>query len=334
MADGKWQMANGRWQMADGRWQMADGRWQSENRESPFVPQSRNYGGTGREPGTTPRLDALAKCPDRSRVSRRASQPCALTIAGSDSGGGAGAQMDLKVFASLGVHGTSAITCLTAQNPDRVSGVQAARPEMVAAQIEAVFDGFSPKAVKTGMLYSAPIIRVVAGALSALPGRPALVVDPVMIATSGAALLKPSARRALETGLIPLAALVTPNLDEAEALLGRSISDVDGLREAAREIRKRFGCAALVKGGHLQGSKVAVDAYCDGRNELALETPFERGVSTHGTGCSYSAAIAGHLALGSGLKRAVQEAKRHVTESIRQSVKSGGQFVLNSFWSG
>ncbi len=289
---------------------MADGRWKA--------------GG----------LDALAKCPDRPRVPRRLSQPCALTIAGSDSGGGAGAQMDMKVFASLGVHGTSAITCLTAQNPERVTGVQAARPEMVVSQIEAVFAGFSPGAVKTGMLYSAPIIRAVAGALSNLPKRPALVVDPVMIATSGAALLKPSARRALEAELLPSATLVTPNLDEAEALLGREITDVDGLREAARELRKLFGCAALVKGGHLRGAKVAVDAFCDGRNELLLEAPFVRGVSTHGTGCSYSAAVAGHLALGRNLERAVREAKRHVTESIRQCVKSGRQFVLNSFWRG
>jgi hydroxymethylpyrimidine/phosphomethylpyrimidine kinase len=263
---------------------------------------------------------------------RRAVHPCALTIAGSDSGGGAGVQMDLKVFASLGVHGTSAITCLTAQNPDGVTGIQSARADMVAAQIEAVFEGFAPRAVKTGMLYSAPIIRTVVATLSRLEKPPAMIVDPVMIATSGAALLKPAARRALENELLPQATLVTPNLDEAMALIGREITDVGGLRAAAREIRERFGCAALVKGGHLKGSRNAVDAFSDGRNEMLLEAPFVRGVSTHGTGCSYSAAIAGHVALGCSLKRAVRNAKEHVTGSIRQSIRSGRHSVLNSFW--
>ena len=242
-------------------------------------------------------------------------------------------QMDLKVFASLGVHGTSAITCLTAQNPDRVTAIQAARAEMVAAQMKAVFDGFSPQAMKTGMLYSTSIIRKVVETLSNLRTRPPLVVDPVMIATSGAALLKPAARRALENELLPLATLTTPNLDEAATLIGESISDVEGLRAAAREIHRRFGCAALVKGGHLAGTKEAVDVFHDGRREVLLRAPFVKGVSTHGTGCSYAAAIAGNLALGCGMERAVRNSKRHITQSIRGSLKVGRHSTLNSFWS-
>ena len=260
------------------------------------------------------------------------SQPCALTIAGSDSGGGAGIQADLKVFASLGVHGTSAITCVTAQNPDRVSAVQACRPEIVRAQIEAVFDGFSPKAVKTGMLYSAQIIRAAIETLNGLKQHPPLVVDPVMIATSGASLLKPAAQRALTSELLPRARLVTPNLDEAEVLIGESIKNVDQLRAAARKIHARFGCAALVKGGHLKGVRDAIDFYFDGREELMLKAPFVTGVATHGTGCSYSAAITGYLALGCRLSLAVQMAKEHVTQSIAQAIRTGRRTVLNSFW--
>ena len=160
---------------------------------------------------------------------RRAHLPTALTVAGSDSGGGAGIQADLKTFASLGVHGTSAITCVTAQNPAGVRGIQACRPELVRQQIAAVFESFRPAAVKTGMLYSAALIRAVAGALQ--DQRPAcLVVDPVMVATSGARLLQPAAIRALCRDLLPLATLVTPNLDEAAMLLDRSLKTPEDLR--------------------------------------------------------------------------------------------------------
>ncbi len=264
-------------------------------------------------------------------MSKRNRVPIALTIAGSDSGGGAGIQADLRTFAALGVHGTSAITCLTAQNPKGVRGIQAANPEIVRQQIEAVFAELPPKAVKTGMLFSTEIIREVAS-FFARGKRPSLIVDPVMVATSGARLLKPAAMKALTDELLPLATLVTPNLDEAEILIGKKLRDVDGLREAAREIWLRYGCAALVKGGHLKGATDAVDVFFDGENEFLLGAPFVKGVSTHGTGCTYSAAIAGYLALGCDLPYAVKLAKRFITLAIRQSVQAGRHTVLNPFW--
>ena len=259
---------------------------------------------------------------------RHPSRSIALTIAGSDSGGGAGIQADLKAFAALGVHGTCAITCLTAQNPARVVDVQAASPKIVRAQIEAVFAELPPTAVKTGMLYSTALIREVVAALKVRANMP-LVVDPVMVATSGARLLKPSAIEALLHELLPLARLVTPNLDEAEILVGGHLKSVDDLRAAARAIHYRFGVASLVKGGHLRGLREAVDIFFDGRGELLLAAPFVRGVSTHGTGCTYSAAITAGLALGLPLIKAVQSAKEYLTQAIAQSVRIGKHFALN-----
>ena len=261
-------------------------------------------------------------------MSKRAQLPVALTIAGSDSGGGAGIQADLKTFAALGVHGTSAITCITAQNPKGVYGIQACSAEIVRRQIKAVFDELRPAAVKTGMLYSAPIIRVVVESLRRHRGVP-LVVDPVMVSTSGARLLKPAAVRALCAELLPLAAVVTPNLDEAEILVGEKLRTVEDLRTAGRELHRRFGCAALVKGGHLRGLREAVDIFYDGRQELLLSAPFVRGVSTHGTGCTYSAAIAGYLAQGCSLPQAVERAKEYITQAIGRSQIAGGNSILN-----
>jgi hydroxymethylpyrimidine/phosphomethylpyrimidine kinase len=257
--------------------------------------------------------------------------PTALTIAGSDSGGGAGIQADLKTFAALGVHGTSAITCLTAQNPRRVLGVQACAPAMVRAQIEAVFAELPPAAIKTGMLYSAEIIRAVIASLRR-GARPPLVVDPVMIATSGARLLKPSAIDLLKTKLLPLATIVTPNLPETETLIGGKLRSIEDMRRAGRELHRRFGCAVLVKGGHLRGGREAADIFFDGEEELLLTAPFVEGVSTHGTGCTYSAAIAGFLARGKTLPEAVVAAKEHITGAIARSEKVGKHSVLNSFW--
>jgi len=264
-------------------------------------------------------------------MAKRLQLPVALTIAGSDSGGGAGIQADLKTFAALRVHGTSAITCITAQNPKGVYGIQACSAEIVRHQIEAVFDELRPAAVKTGMLYSAPIIRMVAESLRRHRGVP-LVVDPVMVSTSGAQLLKPAAVQALCAELLPLAAVTTPNLDEAEILVGEKLSSVPDLRAAARELHRRFGCAALVKGGHLRGLREAVDIFYDGRQELLLSTPFVRGVSTHGTGCTYSAAIAGYLARGSALPKAVERAKEYITQAIARSQTAAGHSILNFAW--
>src|SRR5436190_15154996 len=188
--------------------------------------------------------------------------PIALTIAGSDSGGGAGIQADLKTFAALKVHGTSAITCLTAQNPRRVRAIEPCSASMVWEQIIAVFEELPPAAVKTGMLFSAEIIRVVAKELR--KRRCALVVDPVMIATSGAELLQKDAVRALTTKLLPLAKVITPNVPEAEVLLETKIRELEDLRRAARELFERYGCAALVKGGHLKAGDEAIDVFFDG----------------------------------------------------------------------
>ncbi len=256
--------------------------------------------------------------------------PCALTIAGSDSGGGAGIQADLKTFAALGVHGTSVITCITAQNPRRVLGIQPCNLRIVELQLEAVFSELRPAAVKTGMLYSTALIDAVARFLRRQ--RVPVVVDPVMVATSGARLLKPAAIRALREQLLPRATLVTPNLPEAELLVGETIRSVEGLRQAARELHRRFGCAALVKGGHLRGLREAADIFYDGKQELLLRAPFVRGVSTHGTGCTFSAAVAGLLARGCSLPVAVKRAKEHITQAIAGSRVSAGHHVLNSFW--
>jgi len=261
----------------------------------------------------------------------RQNWPVALTIAGSDSGGGAGIQADLKTFAALGVHGVSAITCLTAQNPRGVFGVQAASAVMVRQQIEAVFDSLRPLAIKTGMLFSASIISEVVRWYRG-GKRPPLIVDPVMVATSGARLLQPAALRALRESLFPLATLITPNLAEAELLLGRRLPDEESLRGAARDLHQRHGCAALVKGGHLRGARDAVDILFDGRTEWLLSAPFVRRISTHGTGCTFSAAIAAHLARGCELPEAVAQAKKFITQAIAQSIRAGRHDVLNPFW--
>jgi len=253
----------------------------------------------------------------------------ALTIAGSDSGGGAGIQADLKTFAALGVHGASAITCITAQNPKEVRGIEPCSREIVQRQLEAVFDELPPAAVKTGMLYSAAIIRTVAGYLRQRRGVP-LVVDPVMVSTSGARLLQKSAMHLLTSELLPLAALVTPNVAEAELLVGGRLKSVEDLRAAAKALQRQFGCAALVKGGHLRGLNEAADIFFDGKDELLLRAPFIRGVRTHGTGCAYSAAITAYLARGLSLSMAVQWAKEYITQAIAQCQRVGRHSVLNS----
>lgn len=254
--------------------------------------------------------------------------PVALTIAGSDSGGGAGIQADLKTFTALGCHGTTAITCITAQNPKAVIGIQPIRADIVRKQIEAVFAELPPRAVKTGMLFSTDIINVVAD-FFAKGKRPPLVVDPVMVATSGAVLLKPSAIRALKERLLPLATLVTPNLDEAQLLLGKKLRTLEDLLDAAEELQAKFGCAALVKGGHLQLGAEAVDVLFDGNRFTVLKARRVQGVSTHGTGCTYSAAIAAYLARGEKLERAVASAKRFITRAIATSYFAGKHPSLN-----
>jgi hydroxymethylpyrimidine/phosphomethylpyrimidine kinase len=267
-------------------------------------------------------------------MTKRKTLPVALTIAGSDSGGGAGIQADLKTFAALGVHGTSAITCLTAQNPRRVLGVEACSPGMLRQQIEAVFDELPPRAVKTGMLYSAENISAVAKFFSGSKFKTQnlrLVVDPVFISTSGVPLLKLDALGVMKKKLLPLATLVTPNLDEAEVLGSQKISSLEHMRQAAKRIHAEFGCAVLLKGGHLKNSRSAVDVFFDGETGLLLSAPFVKGISTHGTGCTYSAAICAALALGQDLPVAVKTGKQFITQAIRNSYKVGNHFALWHF---
>jgi hydroxymethylpyrimidine/phosphomethylpyrimidine kinase len=256
-------------------------------------------------------------------------RPVALTIAGSDSGGGAGVQADLKTFAALGVHGASAIACLTAQNPKRVLAIEPCSPKMVRQQIEAVFEELNPAAVKTGMLFSAENVFVVAQFFK--NKKCPLVVDPILVSTSGAKLLEPAAIKTLQVKLLPLATLVTPNLAEAEILSGQKISSVEEMRAAAKKIHSRFGCAVLVKGGHLKNSREAADIFFYGKTELLLSAPFVKGVRTHGTGCTYSAAICAALTLGHELPQAVQIAKQFVTAAISESYRIGRHFALRNF---
>jgi hydroxymethylpyrimidine/phosphomethylpyrimidine kinase len=263
--------------------------------------------------------------------------PVALTIAGSDSGGGAGIQADLKTFAALGVHGASAITCLTAQNPKRVLGIEACSPKILRQQLEAVFEELNPRTVKIGMLFSAKNISVVVDFFQNYKFKTKnlkLIVDPVLISTSGAKLLQPNAFKTFCEKLLPLATLVTPNLFEAEILSGQKISSIEEMRAAAKKIHSCFGCAVLVKGGHLKNSGKAIDIFFDGKNTIQLSAPFVKNVKTHGTGCVYSAAICAALAQGKNLFQAVQIGKRFITRAISESYKignSGKYFALKNF---
>jgi hydroxymethylpyrimidine/phosphomethylpyrimidine kinase len=256
--------------------------------------------------------------------------PVALTIAGSDSGGGAGIQADLKTFAALRVHGTCAISCLTAQNPKRVLALETCSPNMLCRQLEAVFHELPPAAIKTGMLFSSENIRVVAKFLSGKPSRARipLVVDPVLVSTSGTKLLQPRALGILKEQLLPLAMLVTPNLSEAEILGGQKISSVEEMVEAARKIYAQFGCAALVKGGHLSVGRQATDIFFDGKTEIILRAPLVKGIPTHGTGCVYSASICAALAKGANLPQAVKIGKHFITHAILKSYRVRNHFAL------
>jgi hydroxymethylpyrimidine/phosphomethylpyrimidine kinase len=243
----------------------------------------------------------------------------AMTIAGSDSGGGAGIQADLKTFAAHGVFGTCAITALTAQNTVAVEGVFAIPPEFVARQIDAVVKDIGADAVKTGMLSNRRIIETVAAKIAEHRLR-LLVVDPVMVAKSGDALLEPEARDTLISLLLPLAAVVTPNLPEAEVLCGFPITDMDGMRRAAETILARGPRCVVVKGGHMEGSGLSTDLFYDG--ERFHELPAERLATknTHGTGCTFASAIAARLALGDEVLDAVRAAKSYVSAIIAASV--------------
>lgn len=255
----------------------------------------------------------------------------ALTIAGSDSGAGAGIQADLKTFAAHGVYGTSAITALTAQNTRGVTGVHRVPAEFVTLQIEAIAADIGCDAVKTGMLATSAIVEAVAAAIEALE-LPNLVVDPVMVAKGGDRLLDRDAVHAVRVTLLRLARVVTPNIPEAEVLADMHIRSVDEMREAGRRILKLGPQAVVVKGGHLEGDE-AIDVLIEADDETTLSTPRLSVQSTHGTGCTFAAAIASHLALGRSLDASVRSAKEYVTGAMRHGIAVGsGHQPLGHFW--
>ena len=241
----------------------------------------------------------------------------ALTIAGSDSGGGAGIQADLKTFAAFGVYGVSAITAVTAQNTRGVSAVETLSPGIVSAQIAAIVDDFQVAALKTGMLANSAIIGAVARVLRVSRVGP-LVVDPVMVAKSGDRLLDADALDALTRDLLPLATVVTPNLPEAAVLTGLPVRTVEDQREAARRIVRLGARAAVVKGGHADSTEI-VDVFFDGAAFTEFRTERVPGTSTHGTGCTFSAAIAAQLALGRGVLEAIPVAQAYVAKAIQNA---------------
>lgn len=256
--------------------------------------------------------------------------PVALTIAGSDSGGGAGIQADLKVFFALGCHGTSAITALTAQNTVGVMGIQDVPPGFVVAQIEAVVDDMPVAAAKTGMLSSPAIVNAVAGAIA--KRGISLVVDPVFVSKHGDRLLAHDAIDALKRELFPLATLVTPNLYEASGLTGRTVETLADMEEAARVLHALGPDAVLVKGGHLSDED-AVDVLFDGHAIHHLSSPRYDTQDTHGTGCALSAALAARLAHGDDLIGAVTAAKAFISGAIRRSLRLGkGYGPVNPGW--
>ena len=244
----------------------------------------------------------------------------ALTIAGSDSGAGAGIQADLKTFAALGVYGTSAITAVTAQSTVGVTEIFELAPQIVAAQIDTVMADIGAQAVKTGMLANAAIVETVAERI-ARHNLKNIVVDPVMVATSGDLLVKKSAIQTLRAQLIPLATVVTPNLFEAKELTGLTIGNARDMRRAAQKIVDMGAQSVMIKGGHRRGP--ATDLFFDGKKFRLLRSARIRTVHTHGTGCTLSAAIAAYLARGEKLESAVMHAKTYITAAIRKGFAIG-----------
>jgi len=260
----------------------------------------------------------------------------ALTIAGSDSGGGAGIQADLKTFAALGVYGTCAVTAVTAQNTTGVTAWESVSTELVIAQIEAVGSDFAPAAVKTGMLATAAIVEAVAATIAELD-LPNLVVDPVMIAKDGSRLLQQDAIAAVVAELLPRAEVVTPNVPEATALVGFPIRTLDDMREAARRIRKLGPRVVVLKGGHLPPAPSDPDSCVDVVSSAHAEFDV-RGARlatrhTHGTGCTFAAAITAALALGQPVEQAIRGAREFVEGAIRSAPQlRSGHGPLNHFW--
>jgi hydroxymethylpyrimidine/phosphomethylpyrimidine kinase len=252
----------------------------------------------------------------------RSSVPVALTIAGSDSGGGAGIQADLKTFAIHCIHGTSALTCVTSQNTLGVTRVDALPVAAVVAQIEAVVSDIGVQATKTGMLLNQEIIDAVAVQVQSL-GLNNLVVDPVMVSRTGAQLIDDQAVKSLQDVLIPIAAIVTPNRYEAQILSGLELHTLEDMSAAAQRIHKLGAKAVLVKGGGMTGDLCSVDVWFDGEEIITLKTELVETKNTHGTGCTLSSAIAANLALGKDPLSSVQLAKNYVTTALKHALNIG-----------
>ena len=256
----------------------------------------------------------------------------ALTIAGSDSSGGGGIQADLKTFAACGVYGTSAVTAVTAQNSLGITAWEAVSTELVIAQIEAVASDLPPDAIKTGMLATVAIVEATGAAIASLT-LPKLVVDPVMVATDGTRLLEEDAVAAMVAELFPQAEVVTPNIPEAALLAGVAIETVDDMRTAARRIRALGPRVVVVKGGHLPSGSDAIDVVCSPDEEFDLHGARIDSRHTHGTGCTFAAAIAAHLALGEPVADAIRSARAYLDGAIRSAPGLGaGHGPLNHFW--
>jgi len=273
--------------------------------------------------------------PHETNQHRIQAPPIALTIAGSDSSAGAGIQADLKTFTALGVYGLTAVTCVVAEVPRKGSRIEPVTARMIREQIEVLLENFRVGAIKTGLLCSAAIVRAVAQMIQNDKTKAArstpLVVDPVMIATSGDNLLESEAIQAYKNSLFPLATLITPNLDEAALLLGTTIGNRTQMASAAKALAKKYETSILLKGGHLCGDN-AIDLLFHEGELTEFSAPFVRGVETHGTGCTYSAAITAGLASGFSLEPAIKRAKKFVTESIARhfSWKSKFGHVLDA----
>ncbi len=255
-------------------------------------------------------------------------RPVALTIAGSDSSAGAGIQADLKTFSAFDVYGLTAITCVVAETPGKVLRISGVDPGIVEDQIAVLLSSFPVAAIKTGLLYSSEIIQAVMRALERATATIPLIVDPVMIATSGDRLLKEDAVDLYQTRLFPRASLITPNLAEAGVLLNRQIATRDQMEEAVTALSEQFKTSVLLKGGHLVGDEAVDLLRHDGRTR-SFSSPFIKGVQTHGTGCAYSAAITAGLALGLPLEQAVERAKIYVHSAIRDHFAWGEIHALN-----
>jgi hydroxymethylpyrimidine/phosphomethylpyrimidine kinase len=249
--------------------------------------------------------------------------PVALTVAGSDCSSGAGLQADLKTFTTLKVYGLTALTCAVSETPHEVTRIEALPPAFLADQVRLLCQSFPIAAIKTGMLFSAAHVEALASTLEETAFNGSLVVDPVMIATSGAALIEPEAVTAIETRLFPRAALITPNMDEAGALLDRSLNTVADLEKAAIDLREKYDVPTLVKGGHLDpSSPTLTDVLCLAPGALNhFEGPHFQGVHTHGTGCTYASAITAFLARGEDLRDAVRHAHHFVARTIQRSFR-------------